>query len=147
MMTAEGEGREGKEENQPLAPGKGVGERGAGASPTVSRDSIPAMKKDTIAHWTKVTVGREGRTMYILTTSFALLASIAMAYAQPVDCSRESQRLYATCADATERFYQQHRRVLRDANIPTSRLDQDRQRDLDSCRATADAFRTNCLGR
>ena len=138
--------RDGKEENQPLAPGKGVGERGAGASPTVPRDSIPAMKKDTMA-LDEVTVGREGRTMYILTTSFALLASIAMAYAQPVDCSRESRRLYATCADATERFYQQHRRVLRDANIPNSRLDQDRQRDLDSCRATADAFRTNCLGR
>jgi hypothetical protein len=94
-------------------------------------------------------------TMRILAILFALLTSTAMAYAETSQfCSRESERLFAACADRTNSLYQQHRRwVLRDTNISGSdrsyentRLNQERQRDLDSCRANADAFRTNCLG-
>ena len=92
--------------------------------------------------------------------SVAAVAVTTEALAQPPiayppqfsSCSRESQRLYATCADATERIYQQHRRwVFRDANMSSSdrnyqnsKLNQERQKDLDSCRATAEAYRTNC---
>jgi hypothetical protein len=94
-------------------------------------------------------------TMRSLAILFALLTSTAMAYAESSQfCSRESERLFAACADTTNSLYQQHRRwVLRDTNISGSdrsyentRLNQERQRDLDSCRTTADAFRTNCLG-
>jgi hypothetical protein len=85
--------------------------------------------------------------------SVAAVAVTTEALAQPakgyspqfLSCSRESQQLYATCADATERAYQQHRKwVSSRGNYEISRLNQERQRDLDSCRATADAYRTNC---
>jgi hypothetical protein len=85
--------------------------------------------------------------------SVAAVAVTTEALAQPakvyspqfLSCSRESQQLYAACADATERAYQQHRRwVSSRGNYEISRLNQDRQRDLDSCRANADAYRTNC---
>jgi hypothetical protein len=73
------------------------------------------------------------------------LAQPPIAYSpQFLSCSRESQKVYAACADATERAYQQHRRwVSSRGNYEISRLNQERQKDLDSCRATADAYRTN----
>jgi hypothetical protein len=85
--------------------------------------------------------------------SVAAVAVTTEALAQPpiaysrqfLECSRESQKLYAACADATERAYQQHRKwVSSRGNYEISRLNQERQRDLDACRATADAYRTNC---
>ena len=78
--------------------------------------------------------------------SVAAVAVTTEALAQPfLSCSRESQRLYAACADATERVYQQHRKwVSSRGNYEDGRLNQERQRDLDSCRATAEAYRTNC---
>jgi hypothetical protein len=104
--------------------------------------------------WRKLTRGA------LAAASVAAVAVTTEALAQPPiayspqfsSCSRESQKLYATCADATDRAYQQHRRwVFRDANMSSSdrnyqnsKLNQERQKDLDSCRATADAYRTNC---
>src|SRR5215470_4592556 len=89
--------------------------------------------------WQKFTRGA------LAAASVATVAVTTEALAQRLDCSRESQKVYATCADATERAYQQHRKwVSSRGSYEISKLNQERQRDLDSCRATADAYRTNC---
>src|SRR6516225_2871275 len=91
--------------------------------------------------WRKVT------RCALAAVSVAAVAVTTEALAQPfLDWSIESQKLFATCAETTNRILQQHWSVFRNADISSShrnyentRLNQERRQDLDSCRATADA--------